>query len=81
MKKTIKVLSIAVTLFFTASIAQAQFGGGGPVPGGGGGTPIPGSGGGTPAVPFDGGMSIMLAASGIGYAAKKLRRNTESNLA
>ncbi len=25
-------------------------------------------------VPFDGGMSLMLAASGIGYAAKKLKR-------
>ena len=25
-------------------------------------------------VPFDGGMSLVLAASGIGYAAKKLKR-------
>ena len=28
-----------------------------------------------PTVPFDGGMSLMLAASGIGYVAKKLKRN------
>ena len=28
-----------------------------------------------PTVPFDGGLSLMLAASGIGYAAKKLRKN------
>jgi len=28
-----------------------------------------------PTVPFDGGLSLMLAASGIGYAAKKLKRN------
>jgi hypothetical protein len=29
---------------------------------------------GVPVVPFDGGMSLMLAVSGIGYAAKKLKR-------
>jgi len=28
-----------------------------------------------PTVPFDGGLSLMLAASGIGYAAKKLKRD------
>ncbi len=28
---------------------------------------------GSPIVPFDGGMSLMLAASGIGYAVKRLR--------
>jgi len=28
-----------------------------------------------PTVPFDGGMSLMLAASGIGYASKKLKKN------
>ena len=27
-------------------------------------------------VPFDGGMSLMLIASGIGYGAKKLKRHT-----
>jgi len=27
-----------------------------------------------PTVPFDGGMSLMLAASGIGYVSKKLKR-------
>ncbi len=27
-----------------------------------------------PTVPFDGGMSLMLAASGIGYAAKKMKK-------
>jgi hypothetical protein len=40
----------------------------------------PGSGGsspgddGGPVVPFDGGMSLMLLASGVGYAAKRMRR-------
>jgi len=29
---------------------------------------------GVPVVPFDGGMSLMLAASGIGYASKKLKK-------
>lgn len=29
---------------------------------------------GAPIVPFDGGMSLMLAASGIGYAAKILKK-------
>ena len=28
---------------------------------------------GSPVVPFDGGMSLMLAASGISYAAKKIK--------
>jgi len=28
-----------------------------------------------PTVPFDGGMSLMLAASGIGYAAKKMKKS------
>ena len=27
-----------------------------------------------PQVPFDGGLSLMLAASGIGYASKKLKK-------
>jgi hypothetical protein len=27
-----------------------------------------------PVVPFDGGMSLMLLASGVGYASKKLKR-------
>ncbi len=41
---------------------------------GGPGSPGNGPGGdGGPIVPFDGGMSLMLAASGISYAAKKLR--------
>ena len=31
----------------------------------------------SPAVPFDGGMSLMLIASGIGYSAKKLRKKVK----
>ena len=41
---------------------------------GGPGSPGNGpSGDGSPIVPFDGGMSLMLAASGIAYAAKKVK--------
>jgi len=49
---------------------------------GGPGSPGNGpSGDGGPVVPFDGGMSLMLAASGISYAAKKLKgiNNVQSN--
>jgi len=42
---------------------------------GGPGSPTVGVGGDSgPVVPFDGGMSLMLAASGIGYAAKKIKK-------
>ena len=42
---------------------------------GGPGSPTIGVGGDSgPVVPFDGGMSLMLAASGISYAAKKIRK-------
>jgi len=43
---------------------------------GGPGSPGDGPGGdGGPVVPLDGGMSLMLAASGIAYASKKLKQN------
>ena len=42
---------------------------------GGPGSPGNGpSGDGGPIVPFDGGMSLMLAASGIGYVAKRMKK-------
>ena len=71
MKKIrIKALVIVVIATTITVVANAQ-----PNPGGpgynGSGTLANGS---SPAVPFDGGMSLMLAASGIGYAAKKLKR-------
>jgi len=44
---------------------------------GGPGSPSEGVGGdGGPVVPFDGGMSLMLVASGIGYATERLRKKT-----
>ena len=32
-----------------------------------------------PTVPFDGGMSLMFAASGIAYASKKLKKNKSTH--
>ena len=44
---------------------------------GGPGSPGNGpSGDGSPVVPFDGGMSLMLAASGIAYASKRLKQSS-----
>ena len=66
----IKALFIAVIAITVTVVANAQ-----PNPGGpgynGSGTYANGS---SASVPFDGGMSLVLAASGIGYAAKKLKR-------
>ena len=65
----ILVLSICVTTLSKAQSPADDPGIGGP------GSPSLGVGGdGSPVVPFDGGMSLMLAASGIGYAAKKIRK-------
>ena len=78
MKRTILVASILVATTLITQHTQAQFnGGGGGTPGAGGtGGGIPGTGGGpaVPEVPFDGGMSLILAASGIGYVAKKMKK-------
>ena len=70
MKKLMKVLSIAVVFFFTATAVHAQFQGG-PNTGGNSGNPIPPSGG--AAVPFDGGLSLILIAAGAGVSAKRKR--------
>ena len=75
--KSIKLigLSILIGVCVTAVTVKAQS----PAddPGiGGPGSPGDGPGGdGGPVVPFDGGMSLMLAASGIAYASKKLKQN------
>jgi len=74
MKKIVMVTLVLIVSFLIAQHSEAQFGGGGGTPGGGGtGGGIPGTGGG-PEVPFDGGMSLMLIASGIGYGAKYLKK-------
>ena len=67
------VITLVIGVFFTTINVKAQS----PAddPGiGGPGSPTVGVGADSgPVVPFDGGMSLMLAASGIAYASKKLR--------
>ncbi len=64
----ILLVSICVTTISKAQSPADDPGIGGP------GSPSEGVGGdGGPVVPFDGGMSLMLAASGIGYAAKRMK--------
>ena len=68
--KTLVMITIIATL--TSLKVNAQFNIGGPGTSGSG-TNANGTSG-SPSVPFDGGMSLILAASGISYAAKKLKR-------
>jgi len=70
-----KIIMPVAMLLLTIGVANAQT----PDPndpgiGGPGSSSVGGpSSDGVPVVPFDGGMSLMLAASGIGYASKKLK--------
>ncbi len=74
MKRVLLRSLLLVSILLLCQHLEAQFNGGGGTPGSGGsGGFIPGTGGG-PTVPFDGGMSLVLLASGIGYAAKKLKK-------
>ena len=74
--KTLGLLAMAITVsLLVNTVAQAQspaddpgIGGVGSPTGGG----LTGDGG--PIVPFDGGMSLILAASGIGYAGRKVKK-------
>jgi len=74
MKKIIKasaqVIGLLLLMVFVSSKLQAQ-----PNPGPGqqnSSISVTSDG---PTVPFDGGMSLMLAASGIGYVAKRMKRS------
>ncbi len=73
--KSVKLisLSLVIGLCFTAVHVNAQSPADDPGINGPGSPNNGPSGDGSPVVPFDGGMSIMLAASGIGYASKKLK--------
>ena len=74
MKTSLKRIVIIAIIILVSTMADAQFNIGGPGTNGSG-TNANGTtnGGATPNVPFDGGMSLLLAASGIGYVARKLR--------
>jgi len=72
-KKLLGLLLIA-GMSFASMIVHAQSPADDP---GIGGPGSPGNGpssDGSPIVPFDGGMSLMLSASGIGYLSKKIKR-------
>ena len=66
-------LAIVIGICFTTVNVNAQSPADDPGIGGPGSPGNGPSGDGSPVVPFDGGMSLMLAASGIGYASKKLK--------
>ena len=74
MKNNLKAIVMFAMIIMTATMANAQFTLGGP----GTSTSVFAANGTTatttPTVPFDGGMSLMLAASGIGYVAKRMKR-------
>ena len=73
--KSVKLVGLALVigLCFTTVSVSAQSPADDPGIGGPGSPGNGPSGDGSPIVPFDGGMSLMLAASGIAYAAKKIR--------
>jgi len=74
-KYLVKVFAIIIVILASSNV-KAQFSGTGSAPGTqGSGVGIPQAGGTkTPVVPFDGGMSLMLLASGVGYASKQLKK-------
>ncbi len=73
---SVKLLALALIMgvFVTAVSVNAQSPADDPGIGGPGSPGNGPSGDGSPVVPFDGGMSLMLAASGIAYASKKVKQ-------
>ena len=73
--KSVKLVGLALVigLCFTTISVSAQSPADDPGIGGPGSPGNGPSGDGSPIVPFDGGMSLLLAASGINYVAKKLK--------
>lgn len=80
MNKLIAKWMVGISFTFVVAmvphLVRAQFGTGGIFPGTDSSNPVATAGGpNAPVVPFDGGMSLLLAVSGIGYCAKKFRKN------
>jgi len=76
----IKAFFIIIIVLMTSKTVKAQFGIGGP---GTNGSGINGNctslGAPHPAVPFDGGMNLVLLASGIGYGQKEFTKSIKPN--
>ena len=69
--KSLKTLVFSAFMLITINKTKAQFNIGGP---GTSGSGVYANGAAdAPVVPFDGGMSLMLAAAGIGYTSKKVK--------
>ena len=73
--KSVKLIGLALVIgiCFTSTNVNGQSPADDPGIGGPGSPGNGPSGDGSPVVPFDGGMSLMLAISGITYASKKVR--------
>ncbi len=75
-KKTLQVLGLVLVMSLVSNISSnAQSPADDPGINGPGSPNNGPTGDGSPVVPFDGGMSLMLAASGISYAVKKAKQN------
>ena len=73
-KKTLQVLGLVLVMSLVSNISSnAQSPADDPGIGGPGAPGSSPAGDGSPIVPFDGGMSLMLAASGIAYGMKKVK--------
>ena len=71
-KSLLSISMMVFALFFVDIKAEAQTPGG---PGSEDGIVVPADGNSpSPTVPFDGGLSLMLIASGIGYGAKRMKK-------
>lgn len=73
MKKQVLKVSVVFAFILTTATAKAQLFNAPGTQGSGIGIPVAG-GTKTPVVPFDGGMSLILAASGISYVCKQLNK-------
>ena len=76
--KSVKLIGLALVIgiCFTSTNVNGQSPADDPGIGGPGSPGNGPSGDGSPVVPFDGGMSLMLAASGIAYGSKRLKQSS-----
>ena len=75
--KSMVIIAMVMMLGTVKSSAQPSIPDPGPGTGGSGYTPNGNSGGGDGGVPFDGGLSLILLAAGVGLGAKRKGLNTQ----